>query len=156
MTWQEALDRLEGAYSEQTLRSYRSDFAIFESWCIANSFCSLPASPGTLAAFIAAQAPELAANTLRRRLAGIRKVHRLFHLQNPAENEEVLIAMRRALRSKPGRPRQALGLTPKSSEISSSPPAAMTLPAFATERLSWSVTTPCVADRNSPPYGSKT
>lgn len=111
LPWREAMDRLEGAYSEQTLRSYRSDFAIFESWCVANNLCSLPASPGTLAAFIAAQAPELAANTLRRRLAGIRKVHRLFHLKNPAEDEEVLIAMRRAFRSKPGRPRQALGLT---------------------------------------------
>lgn len=110
-TWREAIDRLEGAYSEQTLRSYRSDFAIFDSWCIANNLCSLPASPGTLAAFIATQAPELAANTLRRRLAGIRKVHRLFRLQNPSEEEEVLIAMRRALRAKPGRPRQALGLT---------------------------------------------
>ena len=111
MTWLEALDRLEGAYSEHTLRSYRADFAIFDSWCTSNNLCSLPASPATLASFIAAQAPELAANTLRRRLAGIRKVHRLFHLQNPAEDEEVLIAMRRALRAKTRRPRQALGLT---------------------------------------------
>jgi integrase/recombinase XerD len=110
-SWRDAIDRLEGAYSEQTLRSYRSDFAIFDSWCISNSLCSLPASAGTLAAFIAAQTAELAANTLRRRLAGIRKVHRLFHLQNPAEDEEVVIAMRRALRSKMRRPRQALGLT---------------------------------------------
>lgn len=111
MTWQEALDRLQGAYSEQTLRSYRADFAIFDSWCTANNLCSLPATPATLAAFISAQAPELAANTLRRRLSGIRKVHRLFHLANPAEDEEVLIAMRRALRSRTRRPRQALGLT---------------------------------------------
>lgn len=109
--WRDAIDRLEGAYSEQTLRSYRADFAIFEEWCIANKHSPLPAAPDTLAAFIAAQAPELAANTLRRRLAGIRKVHRLFHLQNPTEDEEVLIAMRRALRSKARRPRQALGLT---------------------------------------------
>ncbi|WP_026789781.1 site-specific integrase [Pleomorphomonas oryzae] len=110
-SWREAINRLEGAYSDQTLRSYRSDFAIFDSWCIANNLCSLPASPSALAAFIAAQAPELAANTLRRRLAGIRKVHRLFHLQNPAEDEDVQIAMRRALRSRTRRPRQALGLT---------------------------------------------
>lgn len=111
MTWQEAIDHLEGAYSEQTLRSYRSDFAIFDGWCIANNLCSLPATPDTLAAFIAAQAPELAANTLRRRLSGIRKVHRLFHFQNPADDEDVQIAMRRALRSRTRRPRQALGLT---------------------------------------------
>jgi site-specific recombinase XerD len=111
LTWREAIDRLEGAYSEHTLRSYRADFAIFDSWCISNNLCSLPASPSALADFIAAQAPELAANTLRRRLAGIRKVHRLFHFPNPTDDEDVQIAMRRALRSKTRRPRQALGLT---------------------------------------------
>jgi integrase len=35
----------------------------------------------------------------------------MFRLENPAADEEVLIAMRRALRSKLQRPRQALGLT---------------------------------------------
>ena len=46
-------------------------------------------------------------------LAGIRKVHRLMRLPNPAEDEEVLLAMRRALRTKPRRPKQAYGLTKK-------------------------------------------
>lgn len=109
--WREAIDHLEGAYSEETLRCYRVDFASFDSWCVANNLCSLPASPSTLAAFIAAQAPGLAANTLKRRLSGIRKVHRLFRLSNPADDEEVMIAMRRALRSKTARAQQALGLT---------------------------------------------
>lgn len=109
--WQAAIDRLEGAYSEHTLRCYRSDFAIFDDWCLANNLSPLPAAPETVAAFIAAQAPTLAAATLRRRLAGIRKVHRLFRYANPAEDEEVLIAIRRALRAKARRPKQALGLT---------------------------------------------
>lgn len=111
MNWQTAIDRLEGAYSEHTLRSYRSDFAIFDEWCFANNLSPLPAAPETVAAFIAGQAPTLAAATLRRRLAGIRKVHRLFRYANPAEDEEVLIAMRRALRAKASRQKQALGLT---------------------------------------------
>jgi integrase/recombinase XerD len=50
-------------------------------------------------------------NTLRRRVAGIRKIHRLMRLPNPVEDEEVLLAMRRALRTKPRRPKQAYGLT---------------------------------------------
>jgi integrase/recombinase XerD len=50
-------------------------------------------------------------STLRRRLAGIRKLHRLMRLPNPVEDEEVLLAMRRALRTKPRRQKQAYGLT---------------------------------------------
>ncbi|MFL9828558.1 tyrosine-type recombinase/integrase [Rhodoplanes sp. SY1] len=109
--WEEALRRLDGAYSENTLRSYRADFRLFDKWCSKQGLCPLPASPETVAAFLAADAASASASTLRRRLASIRKVHRLFHLHNPAEDEDVLIAMRRALRTKPRRPAQALGLT---------------------------------------------
>jgi hypothetical protein len=55
-------------------------------------------------------APKFSPSTLRRRLGGIRKVHRLMRLPNPVEDEEVLLALRRALRSKPRRPKQAYGL----------------------------------------------
>ena len=71
----------------------------------------LPASPETVAAFVAHDAIKSSPSTLRRRLAGIRKVHRLLRLPNPVEDEDVLIAMRRALRTKPRRQKQAHGLT---------------------------------------------
>jgi integrase/recombinase XerD len=109
--WRSAIARLEGAYSENTLRSYRADFALFEVWCQRTGCGALPASPESVASFITHEAIKLAPSTLRRRLAGIRKVHRLLRLENPAEDEEVLIAMRRALRTKPRRQRQARGLT---------------------------------------------
>ncbi len=108
--WREALDRLAGAYSESTLRGYRSDFAAFEAWCLSKRRRCLPASPKTIATFIADEITTCAPATLRRRLAGIRKVHRLLDLDNPLDNEEVSIAMRRALRSKPRRQKQARGL----------------------------------------------
>jgi integrase/recombinase XerD len=109
--WRSAIARLEGAYSENTLRSYRADFAIFEQWCRQAACSALPASPETVAAFVAHDAVKSSPSTLRRRLAGIRKVHRLLRLENPVEDEDVLIAMRRALRTKPRRQKQALGLT---------------------------------------------
>ena len=31
--WREALARLEGAYADSTLRAYRADFEVFDSWC---------------------------------------------------------------------------------------------------------------------------
>jgi site-specific recombinase XerD len=109
--WRSAIARLEGAYSENTLRAYRADFALFESWCKKARRSPLPASPETVAAFVAHDAIKSSPSTLRRRLAGIRKVHRLLRLANPVEDEEVLIAMRRALRTKPRRQKQAHGLT---------------------------------------------
>jgi site-specific recombinase XerD len=101
--WRAALARLDGAYSEHTLRGYRSDFARFAAWCGNLDRTALPASAETVAAFVAHRAPACSPATLRRCLAGIRKLHRLFRLPNPAADEEVLLALRRALRSKPGR-----------------------------------------------------
>jgi integrase/recombinase XerD len=109
--WRSAIERLNGAYSENTLRGYRGDFARFEDWCLGAKRRALPASPETVAAFVAHDAIKSSSSTLRRRLAGIRKVHRLLRLGNPVEDEEVLIAMRRALRTKPRRQKQAQGLT---------------------------------------------
>ena len=110
-TWRNALVRLDGAYAETTLRGYRSDMEIFENWCLKNGAAPLPASSETVAAFVASQAETCAAATLKRRLAAIRKVHRLFRMENPVTDEEVVIAMRRALRAKRVRPSQAMGLT---------------------------------------------
>ena len=109
--WPQAIDRLEGAYATSTLRAYRADFTCFFDWCLATTQIPLPASPETVAAFIAHDAVKSSPATLRRRLAGIRKVHRLLRLENPVDDEDVSIAMRRALRTKPRRQKQALGLT---------------------------------------------
>jgi site-specific recombinase XerD len=111
--WRKAIDRLQGAYSENTLRSYRGDFGLFDEWCRKSYRDALPASPETVAAFITHDAVKSSPSTLRRRLSGIRKVHGLLRLQSPVEDEEVQIAMRRALRSKPRRQKQAHGLTRK-------------------------------------------
>ena len=109
--WCAALTRLEGAYSDSTLRAYRADMQAFENWCATAQKCCLPAVPSTIASFIAQQAEYCSAATLKRRLAAIRKIHRLLRLENPVTDEEVVIAMRRALRAKHARPRQAHGLT---------------------------------------------
>ena len=109
--WLEVLARLEGAYADSTLRAYRADFSAFYFWCRAARRSHLPASPETVARFIAEQAESCSAATLKRRLAAIRKIHRLLRMESPVTDEEVTIALRRALRKKRARPRQALGLT---------------------------------------------
>jgi hypothetical protein len=39
-----------------TRRAYQSDFALFRSWCETKRVPALPAEPGTVAAFLAAEA----------------------------------------------------------------------------------------------------
>ena len=109
--WHSALARLEGAYADSTLRAYRADMQVFEAWCNQARQPALPATPETVASFVAHQAERCSPATLKRRLAAIRKIHKLLRFENPVTDEEVAIAMRRALRTRSARPRQALGLT---------------------------------------------
>lgn len=109
--WRAALLRLEGAYSPATLRAYGTDFALFESWCMAVGRAVLPATPETLAAYLADPEAGGSTSTLRRRLSAIAKVHRLLRLPSPTDDEEVRTAYRPAVRRRGRRPRQAHGLT---------------------------------------------
>jgi Phage integrase, N-terminal SAM-like domain len=64
--------------SENTRRAYRSAVARFCDWCADHGRTALPATPETVAAFLAAEArAELAVNTLRLRHAAIRYLHLL-------------------------------------------------------------------------------
>lgn len=111
--WQSAVMRLEGAYAPNTLRSYRTDFSAFSSWCSERDLPAVPASVAMVAAFLEDYADRAHPSTLRRRLAGIRKVHKLMRHPDPTDDEDVRMALRRAKRARPCRPAQALGLTRK-------------------------------------------
>ena len=104
-------ERLEGAYSDATIKNYCSDFADFSSWCRRKRVRALPAEPQTVAAYIEASAKRLKPGTLKRRLSAITKLHRLAGHVSPTGDEVVDLAMRRARRAQPSRPQQALGIT---------------------------------------------
>jgi integrase len=64
--------------AENTRRAYRAAVARFTEWCAVHRRTALPASPETVAAFLAAEArSNLAVNTLRLRHAAIRYLHLL-------------------------------------------------------------------------------
>jgi integrase len=64
--------------AENTRRAYRAAVARFTDWCAVHGRTALPASPETVAAFLAAEArSNLAVNTLRLRHAAIRYMHLL-------------------------------------------------------------------------------
>jgi integrase/recombinase XerD len=102
---------MEGAYSANTIRCYRADFTIFETWCQLHHRKALPASPETVADFVLAHSKSAAPATVSRRRASIAKIHRLLKLDNPVSAEEVNLATRTVFRRKGRRQEQALGLT---------------------------------------------
>ena len=108
--WRAAFVRLEGAYSEQTLRGYSADLRVYEKWCIEEG---LPLFGGreVLLRFIAERMAGQAPATIRRRLVALRKACRLLRLPDPLDDEEVKLAVRRSLRRNGRRTAQALGLT---------------------------------------------
>ena len=76
--------------SENTRRAYRAGVARFTDWCAAHGRTALPASPETVAAFLAAEArAELAVNTLRLRHAAIRYLHLLAGCPPPTADAVV-------------------------------------------------------------------
>lgn len=78
-----------------TRRAYRSDFAGFTDWCRARYAEPMPATPETVAAFLAAQATAGArASTISRKAAAIRYAHRLARHALPTDAEAVKIVMR--------------------------------------------------------------
>lgn len=80
-------------------------------WCDEQGYAAFPATPEHVSDFITHEAQRCSGSTLKRRLAAIGKLHRLMKLESPVNDEEVKLALRRALRSKYSRPNQALGLT---------------------------------------------
>ncbi|MGU3388521.1 site-specific integrase [Methylobacterium sp. D53M] len=85
--------------ADATVRAYRSDVRVFETWCQRFGFRSMPASPETVVAFIVHEAEEgRAASTLGRRLAAIRYGHKLAKSPDPTDDEGVHAAMKGARR----------------------------------------------------------
>jgi hypothetical protein len=75
--------------ADNTRRAYESDLRHFELWG-----GSLPASPETVAAYLAAHADRLSVTTLIRRLASLSKAHQLRGLSNPVRSELVRATLR--------------------------------------------------------------
>ena len=88
--------------AENTRRAYQGDLRHFELWG-----GSLPASPETVAAYLAAHADRLSVTTLIRRLATLSKAHQARELSNPIRSELVRATLRGIKRQRRRPPQQA-------------------------------------------------
>jgi site-specific recombinase XerD len=90
-----AVDLAKAEKAVSTRRAYGTDFRLFKVWCEGKGVSSLPASPETVAAFLAAETGNgTKPSTLGRRVAAIRYAHKLAHLDTPTDSEAVKATLR--------------------------------------------------------------
>src|SRR5271156_1723068 len=110
-----AADYRRAARADNTRRAYRAAVGRFTDWCAAHRQTALPATPETVAAFLAAEAGRgLAVNTLRLRHAPLGSLHLLAGYPPPTASPLVaapFAGIRRAHR-RPLRKKTALVLEP--------------------------------------------
>ncbi|WP_028487842.1 site-specific integrase [Thiothrix lacustris] len=76
--------------SEATRKAYRSDLTIFVSWCDSRSLEAMPASPATIADFLASQANDgISPSTLNRRVSAVRFAHETAGMNSPTTDKLV-------------------------------------------------------------------
>lgn len=76
--------------SAATRRAYQSDARIFAGWCEAQGICPMPATPVTIANFLADQANDgISPSTLNRRIAAIKFAHEAAGHESPTAHKLV-------------------------------------------------------------------
>jgi len=89
----------EAEKASATRAAYQSDWCIFIAWCTARGRAPLPATPATVAAFLAAEAEAgTKASTITRRCAAIRYAHKLAGIAEPPTATELVRATLRGVR----------------------------------------------------------
>src|SRR5712671_5869637 len=89
-----AVDLAKAEKALSTRRAYGTDFRLFKAYCDAKGVSALPASPATVAAYLAAEAQTAKPSTIGRRIAAIRYAHKLAGFETPTDAEGVKATMR--------------------------------------------------------------
>src|ERR1019366_6697695 len=104
-------ERAQRVYPPNTQKAWRCDWASFMAFCGPRGCCPLPATPDTVAAFVAycRDAGKKPA-TVRRYLSTIALAHRVAKLMNPCEDEAVQLEIKGLYNALSARQRQAKAL----------------------------------------------
>lgn len=103
--------RFDGAFSENTLRAYRSDFQQYESWCATKRQRSIPATAELIAEYVDFMATENKSATIRRRINSLGTIFKLSKNPDPTKEPEVVLALKRMHRRIGRQQKQATPLT---------------------------------------------
>lgn len=80
---EQAREFIRASKAESTIRGYQSDWREFCAWCEKHGVCPLPASPESVASYIAACAGRLKVGSIQRRLNAIAEAHKAVGLDSP-------------------------------------------------------------------------
>jgi integrase len=89
-----------------TVRGYQSDWRDFCAWCAARAQVPLPATPDTVAAYLADAADRLKPGSLKRRLNAIAEAHKAAGAESPTHAPVVKNVMKGIRRTKGTAPAQ--------------------------------------------------
>ena len=107
----EIFEKFDGAFSENTLRAYRSDFEQYEAWCVTNKQPSLPATAELMAEYVDYMATNNKSATIRRRINSLGTIFKLSKQPDPTKDPEVVLALKRMHRKIGRQQKQATPLT---------------------------------------------
>ena len=110
MKLDKCLQKLEGAYAPNTLKSYYADARAFVDWCDERNVEPFPIAPETLCAYIEYLQLNSAYSSIRRRISSLRRLNKMLGFEDQTRTEEVYLAIRRLKRSKCLEQRQAVGI----------------------------------------------
>jgi len=110
MKLDKCLQKLEGAYAPNTLRSYYADARAFVDWCAERNIEPFPIASETLRAYIECLQANSAYSSIRRRISSLRRLNKMLGFQDHTRTEEVYLAIRRLKRSKCIEQNQAVGI----------------------------------------------
>lgn len=97
---------IRASKADNTLRGYQSDWRAFCAWCESRGLCPMPATPETVAAFIADCAGRLKVGSIQRRLNAIAEAHKAVGLESPTHSAIVANTMKGIRRTKGTAPAQ--------------------------------------------------
>jgi site-specific recombinase XerD len=108
--WQSQLQRLEGAYAPNTLRSYYADVGEFVDWCDQGGRQAFRSLTTRSTAYLAHMEQRLSFSSIRRKLSSVKRMQSLLGHGKHTHGEDFAIAYRRMRRGKTMSQRQAKGI----------------------------------------------
>ena len=110
-TINDIFEKFDGAFAENTMRAYRSDFRHYQTWCEKNGTSSLPAHAELLARYVDELSLSHKSATIRRRINSLGTVFKLSKNADPSKAPEVVLALKRMHRRIGRQQAQATPLT---------------------------------------------
>jgi len=105
------LAKFDGAFAENTIRAYRSDFIQYQTWCVESRLEPIPATADTMAMYVDYLSENNKSATIRRRINSLGTVLKLSKNHDPTKQPEVILAIKRMHRKIGRAQQQATPLT---------------------------------------------